>query len=91
MTVYVRGGDGHPNHYQPRHCHCRVTWVLPGSPSADAAAAAASAVPIATTTERMGVTKMKHRHVIDIIQSKYHKHKKKTKLSVREESVEQKL
>lgn len=58
MTVYVTGGDGHPTHYQP-HC-CRVTWVLPGSPSVDVAAAAASAVPIATTTERVGMIKMKH-------------------------------
>lgn len=50
MTVYVTGGDGHLSHYQP--CRCRVTWVLPGSPSVDAAVAAASAVPIAMTKER---------------------------------------
>lgn len=72
MTVYVTGDDGHPAHYQ--RCHCRVTWVQPGSPSVDAAAAAASAVPIATTTDRMGMIKMKHSQVKEIIQSECHKH-----------------
>ena len=72
MTVYATGGDGHPTRYQPRRYH--ATWVLPASPSVDAAAAAVSAVPIAMTTEGVGILKMKHSQFIDIIQSKYHKH-----------------
>lgn len=65
MTVYATGGDGHPTHYQLRRYH--ATWVLPGSPSVDAAAAAVSAVPIAMTTKGVAITKMKHSQFIDII------------------------
>lgn len=65
MTAYVIVGDGHPTRYQPLHCRCHITWVLPGSPSVDAAAAAASAVPITMTMQRM-----KHNQVMDRIQSK---------------------
>lgn len=69
--MFVTGVDGPPAHYQPHRC--RVTWVLPGSPSVDAAAVAVSAVPTVTTTERVEVIKIKHSQVIDVIQSKYHK------------------
>lgn len=50
MNVYGTGADGPPTLYQ--YPHCCITWVPPGSPSADAGAAAAFVVPIATTTER---------------------------------------
>lgn len=82
MTVYATGGDGHPTRYQPRCYH--ATWVLPGSPSVDAAAAAVSAVPIAKTTEGVAITKMKqsiHRYNSKQISSA---------CSFCEESVEQK-
>lgn len=65
MTAYVKGDDGHTTRYQ-HHCWY-VTWVLPESPSVDAAAAVASVVPIAMTTEKVGVTKMKHSQVIHTI------------------------